>query len=182
MRKSFKNVAAATTASLMLLASGPSNAQQQLPQEALRYVDAEVSYNFGSRQRTVHLDCENMDVAFLKNGKKGLTPRVAFVAQFDLLPDEGTLARYNSMQPAEKEKLLSKLNPEEQDILTTLATLPSHMQRSFYLARNDKRLLDDKSALELYMFLENHVKAVHGVKNNDFGAAAKKCKPYFGLE
>src|SRR5262245_42278839 len=119
MRRSFKNAAAGTMASLALLLSGVSEAET--PPSKQQFVDVQVSYNFPPNKRTVHLDCKSLVIGKRSDGTLGLAPTVSYAAQFDLLPRQDILNHYNSMSAEEKKALLSRMAPEEQHTLTTLA-------------------------------------------------------------
>lgn len=189
MRGTFSKAAATTVLGLALTFTGEANAQTpsqsskiQPVNPHLRYVDSVISYNLKPGTRTITIDCDTIPAFMdLRTRKPALLARVAFAAQFDILPDYDLLKKFNTMSKVEQDAALSIMNHETAGVLKSMLNMDEQTQDAFYRARTEMSLVTP--ALKAFNESQiSHAIGFHGVAEGDFKKSALRCKAYYGLE
>jgi|GEM_PF-5791419 hypothetical protein len=189
MRGTFSKAAATTVLGLVLIFSGESKAQTPLQSSKiqpvnpnLRYVDSEISYNLEPGRRTITIDCDTIPAFMdLQTRKPALLARIAFAAQFDILPDYKLLKKFNTMSKVEQNEALAIMNHETAGVLKSMLNMDEKTQDAFYRARTEMSLVTP----DLKPFNKSqitHAIGFHGVAEEDFKKSALLCKAYYGLQ
>lgn len=127
--------------------------------------------------RTVGIDADTLVLVTLKDGKKALAATVAFISNFDLIPDSDEFKKVVAMTNSERSEYLNALQPQARDTFESMLNLPAAQRDMIQSA--SRNMTTDKAQVS---FMLQHVVSAHGIAYDDVKNAAEYAKKFWGLE
>ena len=136
-----------------------------------------VSYNKEPGYRDIGIDVDTLALVKLQNGEEVIAATVAYISNFDLLPDGEELKKVVAMTEADRQKYLDALTPQARDMFESMLRLPAAQQQMILTASRNKTIDQAQVA-----FMLQHVVTAHGITYDDVKNAAEYAKNFWGKE